>query len=374
MATSFRLKPPRRGRPPGGFTQHNRLVHMQTVLENHPEGLLLSELAGATRVSTRSVRRYLRELDKTVKLESVQERPGAPLAWRIKPTERGRAVMLRRTQAYGLLAVRRAFDVMRGSALYDELDVVTRQLVQLAHRPTHLGASDVASDTRVEDRILFVPDVQRAYAQKGAELDDLFRAVADLRVLSFRYDEASAPGRSPNGDAGRTPNGDAGRSPNGDADRARPRLTVHPYAMILYRGAIHSLARVPSTGRVETFLLDRIADTQVSDTQRFRLPNDFDADEYVHGAFGVAAPGAKARVLIEFEPAAADVVRAQRVHPTQRIAASPDGRVRLSMTVPLLDSVVSWIVGFGPQARVIEPRELILAVTQTLRAGLQRYG
>jgi predicted DNA-binding transcriptional regulator YafY len=337
------LKPklPRRGRPPGGFTQHNRLVHMQTVLENHPEGLPLADLAGALRVSTRSVRRYLRELAKSTKLETVEMRPGGAFAWRIKPTERGRAVMLRRTQAYGILAVRRAFDVMRGSALYDELDVVTRQLLQLAHRPTHLGASDVASDTRLEERLVYAPDVVRSYTQRGAELDDLFRAVADLRVLSFR---------------------------EGDE-----RIVIHPYALILYKGALHVVGKVERSGTVDAFLLDRIRDTAVSDDRRFALPNDFDVEDFVHGAFGVAPPAPKARVLVEFDSRVADRVRAERVHPSQRIATAPDGRVRLSLNVPLFDAVTSWVLGFGDAARVIEPRELEEAVVKGLRGALVAY-
>jgi predicted DNA-binding transcriptional regulator YafY len=316
---------------------------MQTVLEEHPEGVLLSDLAGALRVSTRSVRRYLRELEKSTKLESVEVKDGPALAWRIKATERGRAVMLRRTQAYGLLAVRRAFDVMRGSALYDELDVVTRALLQLAHRPTHLGAGDVASDTRLESRFVHVPDVQRSYGPRGAELDDLFRAVADLRVLSFLY---------------------AGRS---------DRVVLHPYAMILYRGAVHAVGLDVTTGKVDAFLLDRVRDTQASDNQRFVLPHDFDVDDFVHGAFGVAPPGPRARVTIEFDPRVAESVRAERVHATQRIAAAPDGRLRLTMTVPLSEGLVAWVLGFGAAARVVEPKELRDAVIDRLRAALGRY-
>jgi predicted DNA-binding transcriptional regulator YafY len=344
MPTPSRIKPPRRGRPPGGFTQHNRLARMQTVLEEHPEGVLLADLAGALRVSTRSVRRYLRELQKSTKLESVETREGPALAWRIKATERGRAVMLRRTQAYGLLAVRRAFEVMRGSALYDELDVVTRALLQLAHRPTHLGAGDIASDTRLETRFVHVPDVQRTYAQRGAELDDLFRAVADLRVLSFLY----SPGR-------------------------KERVVLHPYAMILYRGAVYAVGLDVAAGKIDSFLLDRIRDTHASDVDRFDLPHDFDAEDFVHGAFGVAAPQARSRVTIEFDPRVADVVRAERVHATQRIATAPDGRVRLTMTVPLSEGVISWVLGFGAAARVVEPGELKDAVVERLRDALERY-
>jgi predicted DNA-binding transcriptional regulator YafY len=324
---------------------------MQTVLENHPEGLLLADLAGALSVSTRSVRRYLRELEKSTKLETVETRPGGACAWRIKPTERGRAVMLRRTQAYGLLAVRRAFEVMRGSALYDELDVVTRQLVQLAHRPTHLGAGDVASDTRLESRLIYAPDVVRSYIHKGAELDDLFRAVADLRVLSFCYD-APAGGRE----------GEPGE-----------RLVVHPYSMILYRGAVYAVGLDTRAGKIDAFLLDRVRDTSVADVERFVLPNDFDVEDFVHGAFGVAPPAPRARILIEFDPRVADLVRAQKVHASQRIAAAPDGRVRLSLSVPLFDAVTSWVLGFGDAAKVIEPRELRDRVVDKLRGALGGY-
>jgi predicted DNA-binding transcriptional regulator YafY len=348
MPIPSRQKPPRRGRPPGGFTQHHRLARMQTVLEEHPEGVLLADLAGALRVSTRSVRRYLRELEKSTKLESVETKDGLALAWRIKATERGRAVMLRRTQAYGLLAVRRAFEVMKGSALYDELDVVSRALVQLAHRPTHLGAGDIASDTRLESRFVHVPDVQRSYAQRGAELDELFRAVADLRVLSFLY-AYGAPG-------------------------GLLRVVIHPYAMILYRGAVYAVGLDVATGKVDAFLLDRIRDTQASDVARFELPHDFDAEDFVHGAFGVAPPSARARVTIEFDPRVADGVRAERVHATQRIAAAPDGRVRLTMTVPISESVIAWVMGFGAAARVVEPKELRDAVVGRMKEALERYG
>lgn len=345
-STAPRTRGPRRGRPPGGFTQHNRLVHMQTVLENHPEGLLLADLAGALGVSTRSVRRYLREFDKSTKLEAVETRPRGACAWRIKPTERGRAVMLRRTQAYGLLAVRRAFDVMRGSALYDELDLVTRQLVQLAHRPTHLGSGDVASDTRLESRLLYAPDVARSYTSKGAELDDLFRAVADLRVLSFRYDGEGLPS---------------------------DRLVIHPYSMILYRGAVYAVGLDVRSQKVDAFLLDRMRDTAASDLERFALPNDFEVEDFLHGAFGVSAPAPRVRVVIEFDRRVAEFVRAQRVHPSQRIAGAPDGRVRLSMNVPLFDTVTAWVLGFGDAAKVIEPLELRHTVIAKLRSALGGY-
>jgi predicted DNA-binding transcriptional regulator YafY len=297
------------------------------------------------------VRRYLHELSLIVDIESLETTPGGPHLWRIKPSERGRSVALRRTQAYGVLGARRVFDVLKGSALYDELDVAMREVMQIAHRPTR-GAvkGEVPSDQRLEDRFLYVPaGPVRSYAHKIEVLDDVFHAVADLRALRLRY---RAPG-----------------------EKARL-LVLHPYAMLIHKGAVLVLGRDVERQEVAVMSLDRIDDTQPSDGEHFRLPRDFDLSEYLHGEFGVRAPptGTKpTRVLVEFEPSVGEEIRAQRFHPTQRIATAPDGRVRVSMNVVGMEGVRGWVLSYGAAARVIEPAELAAEMAGELRRALARY-
>jgi predicted DNA-binding transcriptional regulator YafY len=343
---------PRAGRPSGHFTQHRRLDKLREALEGHPEGLTLDDLALLARVTTRSVRRYLHELSLITELDSVPTTPGHPNLWRIKPSERGRSVALRRTQAYGLLAARRVFDVLKGSALFDELDVTLREVALVARRPTR-GAvkGEVPADHRLDERFLYVPMPARNYASKAEELDDLFQAVAELRVLRFRY-----------------------RGPN-DGPRAGERVTAHPYAMLVHKGELVCVAFDTSDRAVKVFRFDRMADTKPSEGERFTLPHDLSLDDFLHGELGVAAPPARAtRVIVEFEARAADDVRARKIHPTQRIATAPDGRVRVSMNVASLDDARAWVMGFGSAARVIEPRELAIEVMTELRRALARYG
>src|SRR5579859_3917215 len=138
------------------------------------------------RITTRSVRRYLRELALVTELESVEVRPGGAHLWRIKPSERGRTVPLRRTQAYALLAARRAFDVLRGSALFDEIDVALRLVEQVARRPAARPGGvrgEVAGDARLEERFAYVPPVARTYANRSEDIDALFKAVAELSAM-----------------------------------------------------------------------------------------------------------------------------------------------------------------------------------------------
>ena len=346
------------GRPPGRFTQHRKLSKLRELLEKHPQGLTIPEISNALRLTTRSVRRYLNYLrgtDASDALEGVPVGPRGTLRWRMNPRDRGRAMNLRRTQAYGLLSLRHAFDVLRGSALFEELEIVTDQILQLARRPIKAGGgADIASDTRMEERFLHVPEATRTAPQKGAELDDLFRAVADLRVLTFRY----VPQRGP--------------SPATAREERGARLTVHPYAMVLYRGGVHCIGREMKTGQIEAYAIARMRESEPSETARFELPEDFRTEDYVHGPFGLGR--AKHPIVVEFSRDVADEVRAEKLHPKQRIAAAPDGRLRVSLDVPSLSEAAAWVLRFGASARVIEPPELRDTVLRELKGAMMRYG
>ena len=60
---STKVRGPKVGRPKGRFTQHRRLDRLREVLESEPRGLTLEDLAATLKITQRSVRRYLRELD-----------------------------------------------------------------------------------------------------------------------------------------------------------------------------------------------------------------------------------------------------------------------------------------------------------------------
>lgn len=357
-ARGVKARPSKAGRPKGRFTQHRRLDRLREALENEPRGMTLQDLATTLKITQRSVRRYLRELDGTKPeekfelLEYVETKKGGPLLWRIKPGERGRAVSLRRTQAYALLATRRALEVLRGSALYDEADLALGQIAKVAQTPFRAASkAEISGERRLEDRFFFVPPPARSYAARGEELDELFRAVADLRVL--RYRPRLRPG-----------------------DLRPERVVFHPYAMVVHGGTIFVLgARVlggRSTGDVDVVPFDAMTDIRTSETEHFQLPEHFDVGAFVHGELGVARP-ARARFMVEFDARVAEEVRAKRIHPQQRIAIAPDGRVRVSL--PLVDAraAVAFVLSWGDAARIVEPPELVSEVGAILARAASRY-
>jgi predicted DNA-binding transcriptional regulator YafY len=337
---------PALGRPRGKFTQHRRLDLLRELLTKQHRGVSLYELASALNVSVRTMRRYLKEVEREYDLEPVTTRGGGRLLWRIRAGEIPRKVELRRTQAYALVAARRIFEPLRGSALFDEIDMAIGKLLGFAQRPGR-GPNAGLADARLEDRFLYWPFAPKNYADKTEELDDLFQAVSDLRPLSCSYRSAHKA--------------------------AEERITIHPYAMVMHRDSIYCVGYHLGRKEIRTLLLDRMRDTECAVTERFELPRDFDVNEYFQGELGIWRSTDRHKVAIEFDAQAAPYVRMRKLHQTQRLVGIAGGGVRLTMTVGDLTQLVSWILEWGPRARVVEPPELAERVRIELETALAQY-
>jgi predicted DNA-binding transcriptional regulator YafY len=334
------------GRPQGRFTQHRRLDLLRDALTRNPKGLTLYELADKLDVTPRTMRRYLTEIKREFDLEQVTTRGGGALMWRIRSSELPRKVELRRTQAYALLAARRIFEPMRGSSLFHEIEFAVNALVSFAQRPGR-GPNAGVADAHLEQRFLYLPHAPKNYAQKTDELDDLFQAVSDLKPLTMAY-------RS------------AGKG-------TEERITVHPYAMVLYKDSIYCVGFHCEKSEIRTFVLDRMRDTQCLVAERFELPADFNIDDYFQGEFGVWRDKERRKVVIDFDAHAAEYVKMRRVHPSQKLSPLPGGGVRLTMTIGNLTEITSWVLEWGRRARVVEPPELVERIVEELTVALDGY-
>jgi len=334
------------GRPSGKFTQHRRLDRLREILLRHPKGLTLYEMAEALEVTPRTMRRYMKEVDRDFELEAIETRGGGPLLWKIRTSELPRKVELRRTQVYAFLAARRLFEPMKGSTLYEEIDMATKKLLAFSRRPGR-GPNAGRADARLEERFLYLPFAPKNYQEKTEELDDLFQAVADLRPLTLRYRQG-------------------GKS-------KEERITVHPYAMVLHRDSIYCVGLHTGKSEVRTFVLDRMRDTEIIYTESFDLPDDFSVDAYFQGEFGIFHSNEKHKVVIDFDAQGAEYMRARKAHPSQKLSALPGGGVRLTMTVGNLNPVASWVLEWGPRAKVVQPSELVSRVQAELSEALAHY-
>ena len=145
---------------------------------------------------------------------------------------------------------------------------------------------------------------------------------------------------------------------------------VHPYHVAYFDGGLYLVAFVPEYRQIRNFAVERIRAFASTD-KTFVPPAQMDGSPFAT-SLGVN-DGRPERVEIEFAPRVASYVREREWHPSQRMADLPDGGVRLTMKVCRDWALRSWVLGFGPHARVVAPSALAQDILEQLEEAREGY-
>jgi predicted DNA-binding transcriptional regulator YafY len=153
------------------------------------------------------------------------------------------------------------------------------------------------------------------------------------------------------------------------SDRTKTYL-VHPYRLAYAQGGLYLLAYVPEYGEVRTFAVERIQDLSLLE-ERFTTIEELPDTAFPH-SLGVHS-GPPERVEIEFQPGAADYIRAREWHPSQRVRNTDGGGIVLALDVCLDRALHGWILSFGSSARVLSPEPLVREITDQFEEARAQY-
>ena len=153
------------------------------------------------------------------------------------------------------------------------------------------------------------------------------------------------------------------------SDRTKD-YVIHPYRLAYAQGGLYLLAFVVEYDEVRTFAVERIRELSLLD-ERFTPVEELPETAFPH-SLGVHS-GPPEHVEIEFQPAVADYVRARRWHASQRIDDTPGGGVAVRLDVCLDQALRSWILSFGPFARVVAPEGLAREIAGQFEEARARY-
>ncbi len=339
------LKP--RGRPKGPFSQHRKLDALRSLLQRHPGGLTIYELASKIGVSTRQIRRYLREIEREFDL-MIEEHPKGPATWKLSPNEVPRRVELRRMQAYAILATKGLFESTKGSAFYEEVSMAYQKLLAVARRPgrgPNAGVHDAPLD--LEERFVYVPSTRMDMSIQGEILDTTLQALADCRPVLCKY-------------------------PN-PVENLEESFTFCPYALVLYKESIYFIGTDLESTQYRTLMLDSIFFARIINSARFKIPSSFSIKSFLQGPFGIWENSNPQKVVIDFDATIADFLESRFFHASQEFRRMKNGHLRLSLQLTELREVPSWVLGFGPMAKVIRPASVIQEIKLSLKNTATLY-
>jgi predicted DNA-binding transcriptional regulator YafY len=153
------------------------------------------------------------------------------------------------------------------------------------------------------------------------------------------------------------------------SDRTKSYL-IHPYRLAYAEGGLYLLAYVPEYGEVRTFSTERIREISLLE-EGFTPIEELPETAFPH-SLGVHS-GPPERVEIDFQPSAADYVRARQWHPSQHVTALTGGGVRVALDVCIDRALLGWILSFGPFARVVSPDSLARDIAKQMEEARAQY-
>jgi proteasome accessory factor B len=209
---------------------------------------------------------------------------------------------------------------------------------------------------------------------EGGEAEQAFQKLSagtETNVLSAMSERAPAPGVDP---SGRFLGGVADALARRRAIRFRYRPAqgkagvreVDPYSLAFRRGHWYLVGLDRGRGEIRSYRLSRIQSAVKDVGAGGAPPEGFDASKQLEaGPWGLGEPAARARVAFSSKVAWWAIPSAPGARTLRK---RPDGWVEVDVPASQTDSFVSWILSFGPDARVYSPKPIRDQVVARLEA------
>jgi proteasome accessory factor B len=287
-----------------------------------------STLAGELEVSTKSIHRdieFMRD-----RLDLPIEYDGARFGYQY--TEEVNAfptVQITEGELFALIVAEKALQQYRGTSFEKPLLSAIRKMEQALPDTISLNLSDIEHTISFRTRAEQILDLKI--------FDALAKATAHRRQIELAYRK---PGR-----------------------REIEARVVDPYHLANINGEWYLFAFDHLRKDIRTFAPGRIQ--AVKETgKNFDRPQKFSLEKRLRDSFGVHSGEGQYEIAIRFNTRSADYVREKKWHESQQLKELKDGGVELRLKLSGLAEVERWVLSWGGDAMVLQPRELVDSVRQ----------
>ncbi|MBV8756031.1 MAG: WYL domain-containing transcriptional regulator [Deltaproteobacteria bacterium] len=332
----------------GDIGQVARALRVLGELRGYKTGRWVNEIAAKVGASERTVRRDLGELQDAgfdIEITKRTNRVYAQLAG-----EQSSTVAIAKRERFTLLAIRRVFDVFKHTPFLEDVATVLEKLEQ------RMTTKERTEHAAFGEQFVYMPDHgTKSYAGKEDVIDAIQDGILQHRVVRYRYADAKGHGRT--------------------GYLAPFRLAMYRHGLYVIGARLkepYSEVRGASLG---VFAIERFSEAEYLKRHPFEIPEDSRVSDVLAGSFGphLADATGPHEVIVEFSDEKAHLVSSREWHPSQKVTTLNDGRIRITLTVPSLAPIVSWILEWGPHARAVAPDLLVAQVARELRAATALY-
>lgn len=310
----------------GRNSQVARIYCLLNILENSRESHTVSELHERVNelgheVGKRTLYRDLEALSQAG-FPLFPEGKGDVQKWKLqRNTSINQYFVLTARELFALYLARGMLTPLSHTPFYEDLNSIFNKL------ESRLGAKQAEHLNALESEMKFEPGPQWGLGLNPDILETVRAACAEGQLIKTTYYSA-----------------------NSKKETVRE---LGPHFLYYAKGGLYLVAEDMTDQRVKVFALPRFKTAEMLD-QPYENPIKT-PEELFDGAMGAYASGSIQEVVLEFEPTVAEYVRERRWHPSQRVVSLEGGKIRVHLEVADTPELHSWILGFGPEARIVAP-------------------
>jgi predicted DNA-binding transcriptional regulator YafY len=324
--------PDRSARPPlERMSRLHDLIQSQT----YPNCTLLAE---ELEVSRKTIQRDL---------DFMRDRLGLPIAYDgakfgfyyTEPVESVPEMEVSEGELVALLIAQKSLQQHRGTVYEGPLRSACTKIAAALRERVSVDIADLASQISFKEQ---------GFNEVSVELFDVVgRAVRLSRALKFLYKKLGAAAEEPR--------------------------RIHPYHLGCINNQWYVFGWDLDRQGLRTFALTRLREPKLQ-RNRFQRPADFSIETFLADSMGVFRGGKELeKVHIRFDGWVAQIVRERVWHSSEKKTELPNGGLDLELLLSSLEEVERWVLGFGPNAKVLHPPALVERMRRTTRQMAALY-
>jgi proteasome accessory factor B len=314
----------------GRNNQVARIFAVLDILEGASEPLLVSEIH--TRTEARGFSESKRTIYRDLEALALAGFPLFPDSdsetnqkWSLERTAKiTQYLVLTARELFALFVARGALKPLESTPFYEDIQKVFIKLEQ------KLGIKQSEYLETLDDEIRFEPGPSWGLGINPDTLETVRTACSKGFVIEALY-----------------------YSVNSKTERKR---RLGPHYLYYAKGGLYLVAEDLDDKKVKVFALPRIKSIEMKD--EVYHGKVITPEEFFNGGMSVFTGSKPEEIVLEFSDEVAQFVKERRWHSSQRTVNLEGGRIRVTLELGQTPELISWVLSFGPGAKVVSPASL----------------
>lgn len=309
-----------------------------------PNGAFADDLIEKFELDERSLRRYicdLKEIDIPVEKKRDTKPDGRKEQrfW-VSANYQRSGVHITLLEWISLRFGRSFFSFLNGTNFAADLDSALDNL-----NPIIMGKSGGITDN-LEKKFFNINESIKDHSQQSELIDDIMTCLLHQNPADAFYARIGAPIK---------------------------KYRLHPYTLVTFRQGLYLFAYDLEAGIIKTFAVERFQNFKRNRREHFEIPIEYTPQQIIEDSFGIIKGVEVCDVELQFSRVAAPYIQERMWHHSQVMAAADNGEVILKLHVGIAHELISWILSFGPDIKVLNPPFLIDLVRKKHQQSFDRY-